>query len=45
MVKSFTYIYETLGASKEETRHLTARESDLGVLESIDYSFYKKKEK
>ncbi len=43
MVKSFTYIYETLGASKEETRHLTTREQDLGVLGSIDYSFYKKK--
>lgn len=43
MVKSFTYIYETLGASKEETKHLTTREQDLSVLESIDYSFYKKR--
>ena len=43
MVKSFTYIYETLGASKEETRHLTTREGDLSVLSTIDYSFYKKR--
>lgn len=43
MVKSFTYIYETLGASKEETRHLTTREQDLSVLENIDYTFYKKR--
>jgi len=43
IVKSFTYIYETLGASKEETRHLTKREQDLNVLSSIDYSFYKKR--
>ena len=44
MVKSFTYIYETLGAAKEETKHLTLRENDLSVLENIDYTFYKKRE-
>ena len=44
MVKSFTYIYETLGAAKEETKHLTTREKDFGILESIDYTFYKKRD-
>ena len=43
ILKSFTYIYETLGASKEETKHLTTREEELSILKTIDYTFYKKR--
>ncbi|MGP1438139.1 MAG: 1,4-alpha-glucan branching protein domain-containing protein [Treponema sp.] len=42
MVKSFTYIYEMLGSTKDEIKYLTTREQELNILESIDYRFYKK---
>lgn len=41
LVKSFTFIYETLGAGMEETKMLTRREAELGVLKDIDYRLYK----
>ena len=42
LVKNFTYIWETLGANKEETRCLIRREAELDVLKYADYTFYKK---
>ncbi len=43
-VKSFTFIYETLGAGMEETKLLTRREAELEVLKDIDYRLYKNRE-
>lgn len=40
-VNSFTYIYETLGAGMEETKHLLKREEELSILQDADYRFYK----
>lgn len=43
LVKSFTYIYETLGAGMEETKCLTKREQEIPILKDIDYTCYKKR--
>ena len=40
-VKSFTHIYETLGAGMEETKLLTRREAELAILKEIDYNSYR----
>lgn len=42
LVKNFTYIWETLGANKEETRCLIRREAELDILKYADYTLYKR---
>lgn len=39
-VKSFTYIYETLGAGMEETKLLTRREAELEILKEVEYDSF-----
>ena len=41
LVKSFTHIYETLGAGMEETKLLIRREAELAILKEADYNAYK----